>query len=121
MPPKQQPKADLAKKQKIIEDKTFGLRNRTRKKKKKKAKEKELNDLLNIVVSQPKVPVIPNLYYASFIKLGNVQRVFSASSSHNLDIQRKGEKIDLYIDQHDHGDNAFFLFSLALCVLFLLM
>lgn len=32
MPPKQQSKADLAKKQKIVEDKTFGLKNKNRSK-----------------------------------------------------------------------------------------
>jgi len=32
MPPKQQPKADLAKKQKIAEDKTFGLKNKNKSK-----------------------------------------------------------------------------------------
>ena len=32
MPPKQQPKADLAKKQKQVEDKTFGLKNKNKSK-----------------------------------------------------------------------------------------
>lgn len=32
MPPKQQPKADLAKKQKVVEDKTFGLKNKNKSK-----------------------------------------------------------------------------------------
>lgn len=32
MPPKQQSKADLAKKQKIVEDKTFGLKNKNKSK-----------------------------------------------------------------------------------------
>lgn len=32
MPPKQQLKADLAKKQKIVEDKTFGLKNKNKSK-----------------------------------------------------------------------------------------
>uniref|UniRef100_A0A5B7AMJ3 Putative zinc finger CCCH domain-containing protein 11 n=1 Tax=Davidia involucrata TaxID=16924 RepID=A0A5B7AMJ3_DAVIN len=85
MPPKQQSKADLAKKQKIVEDKTFGLKNKNKsknvqkyvqslnqsvqpkpdpskivakkKKEEEKAREKELNDLFKIAVSQPKVPV----------------------------------------------------------------
>ncbi|KHN02375.1 Zinc finger CCCH domain-containing protein 21 [Glycine soja] len=84
MPPKQQSKADLVKKQKIVEDKTFGLKNKNRsknvqkyvqnlkqyvqpkldpskltakKKKEEKAKDKELNDLFKIAVSQPKVPL----------------------------------------------------------------
>lgn len=85
MPPKQQSKAELAKKQKIVEDKTFGLKNKNKsknvqkyvqslkqnvqpkpdpskvsakkKKEEEKAKEKELNDLFKVAVSQPKVPV----------------------------------------------------------------
>ncbi|KAE8731058.1 Zinc finger CCCH domain-containing protein 21 [Hibiscus syriacus] len=85
MPPKQASKADLAKKQKIIEDKTFGLKNKNKsknvqkyvqnlkqsvqpkpdptktaqkkKKEEEKAKEKELNDLFKIAITQPKVPV----------------------------------------------------------------
>ena len=32
MPPKQQSKVDLAKKQKIVEDKTFGLKNKNKSK-----------------------------------------------------------------------------------------
>lgn len=32
MPPKQQSKTDLAKKQKIVEDKTFGLKNKNKSK-----------------------------------------------------------------------------------------
>ncbi|KVI00014.1 hypothetical protein Ccrd_021768 [Cynara cardunculus var. scolymus] len=77
MPPKQQSKADFAKKQKIIEDKTGGLKNKSKNVRKyvhslrqsvqpyaypskinakKKEEEKELNDLLKIAVSQPKVP-----------------------------------------------------------------
>ena len=32
MPPKQQSKADLAKKQKVVEDKTFGLKNKSKSK-----------------------------------------------------------------------------------------
>uniref|UniRef100_A0A803NAB6 C3H1-type domain-containing protein n=1 Tax=Chenopodium quinoa TaxID=63459 RepID=A0A803NAB6_CHEQI len=86
MPPKQQQsKADLAKKQKQVEDKTFGLKNKSKsknvqkyvqslkqsvqpkvdpkktdakkKKEEEKAREKELNDLFKIAVTQPKVPV----------------------------------------------------------------
>lgn len=85
MPPKQQSKADLAKKQKVVEDKTFGLKNKNKsknvqkyvqnlqqavqpkpdaskvaakkKKEEEKAREKELSDLFKIAISQPKVPV----------------------------------------------------------------
>lgn len=85
MPPKQASKTDLAKKQKVVEDKTFGLKNKNKsknvqkyvqslqqsaqpkadpsktaakkKKDEEKAREKELNDLFKIAVVQPKVPV----------------------------------------------------------------
>ncbi|RXH80649.1 hypothetical protein DVH24_004563 [Malus domestica] len=63
MPPKQQSKADLAKKQKIVEDKTFGQEQEQeqeraeKKKEEEKAKDKELNELFKVAVSQPKVPV----------------------------------------------------------------
>ncbi|CAL4962906.1 unnamed protein product [Urochloa decumbens] len=82
MPPKKAApsKAELAKKQKVVEDKTFGLKNKNvqkyiqslhqavqpkpdatktavKKKKEEKAREKELNDLFKVAVSQPKVPV----------------------------------------------------------------
>ncbi|KAL0694088.1 hypothetical protein Bca4012_061268 [Brassica carinata] len=89
MPPKQQPKADLAKKQKQVEDKTFGLKNKNKsknvqkyvqslkqsvqpkpdaskvaakkKKEEEKAREQELNELFKVAISQPKVPVDGNM------------------------------------------------------------
>ncbi|WVZ68286.1 hypothetical protein U9M48_017245 [Paspalum notatum var. saurae] len=87
MPPKKAApsKTELAKKQKVVEDKTFGLKNKNKsknvqkyvqslhqavqpkpdptktaakkKKEEEKAREKELNDLFKVAVSQPKVPV----------------------------------------------------------------
>ncbi|KAK6126042.1 hypothetical protein DH2020_040156 [Rehmannia glutinosa] len=86
MPPKQS-KADMAKKQKVVEDKTFGLKNKNKsknvqkyvqslkqsvqpkpdasklnaqkKKEEEKAREKELNELFKVAVKQPKVPPEP--------------------------------------------------------------
>ncbi|XP_021638244.2 zinc finger CCCH domain-containing protein 11 [Hevea brasiliensis] len=131
MPPKQQSKADLAKKQKIVEDKTFGLKNKNKSKnvqkyvqnlkqsvqpnpdptkvaaKKKeeedKAKEKELNDLFKVAVSQPKVPigVDPKSILCEFYKVGQCAKGFKCKFSHDLNVQRKGEKIDLYSDKRD--------------------
>ncbi|PQP92987.1 zinc finger CCCH domain-containing protein 11-like [Prunus yedoensis var. nudiflora] len=102
MPPKQQSKADLAKKQKIVEDKTFGLKNKNKsknvqkyvqtlkqsvqptsdpsktaakkKKEEEKAKDKELNELFKVAVSQPKVPVgvDPKSILCEFYKAGAV-------------------------------------------------
>ncbi|XP_042387708.1 zinc finger CCCH domain-containing protein 11-like isoform X1 [Zingiber officinale] len=132
MPPKGQPsKADLAKKQKIVEDKTFGLKNKKKSKnvqryvqnlqqavqpkpdaskiavKKKKeeeaAREKELNDLFKIAVSQPKVPVgvDPKSIVCEYYKVGQCMKGFKCKFSHDLNVQRKGEKIDLYSDKRD--------------------
>ncbi|KAH7656843.1 CCCH zinc finger domain-containing protein [Dioscorea alata] len=132
MPPKQQPsKAELAKKQKIVEDKTFGLKNKNKsknvqkyvqnlqqavqpkpdaskaaakkKKEDEKAREKELNDLFKVAVSQPKVPVgvDPKSILCEFFKAGQCVKGFKCKFSHDLNVQRKGEKIDLYSDQRD--------------------
>lgn len=128
MPPKAS-KADLAKKQKVVEDKTFGLKNKnksknvqkyvqnlkqsvqpkvdpTKAKKKKeeeKAKEKELNDLFKVAVSQPKVPagVDPKSILCEFFKVGQCTKGFKCKFSHDLNVQRKGEKIDIYSDKRD--------------------
>ncbi|XP_061366650.1 zinc finger CCCH domain-containing protein 11-like [Gastrolobium bilobum] len=131
MPPKQPSKADLAKKQKTVEDKTFGLKNKNKSKnvqkyvqnlqqsvqakpdasklaaKKKKeeemAKDKELNDLFKIAVSQPKVPVgvDPKSILCEFFKVGQCVKGFKCKFSHDLNVQRKGEKIDIYSDKRD--------------------
>ncbi|XVF75476.1 hypothetical protein PTKIN_Ptkin13bG0191000 [Pterospermum kingtungense] len=133
MPPKQQAKskADLAKKQKVVEDKTFGLKNKNKsknvqkyvqnlqqtvqpkpdpskiaakkKKEEEKAREKELNDLFKIAVTQPKVPagVDPKSIVCEFFKVGQCTKGFKCKFSHDLNVQRKGEKIDIYSDKRD--------------------
>ncbi|KAI9086368.1 hypothetical protein K1719_031822 [Acacia pycnantha] len=130
MPPKQQSKVDLAKKQKVVEDKTFGLKNKNKsknvqkyvqnlkqsvqpksdpktaakkKKEEDKAKEKELNELFKIAVTQPKVPVgvDPKSIVCEFFKAGQCTKGFKCKFSHDLNVQRKGEKIDIYSDKRD--------------------
>ncbi|XP_009378138.2 zinc finger CCCH domain-containing protein 11 isoform X2 [Pyrus x bretschneideri] len=131
MPPKAS-KADLAKKQKVVEDKTFGLKNKNKsknvqkyvqnlkqavqpkvdpakakkKKEEEKAKEKELNDLFKVAVSQPKVPagVDPKSILCEFFKFGQCTKGFKCKFSHDLNVQRKGEKIDIYSDKRDDED-----------------
>ncbi|XP_057535020.1 zinc finger CCCH domain-containing protein 11 [Amaranthus tricolor] len=133
MPPKQQSKADLAKKQKLVEDKTFGLKNKNKsknvqkyvqnlkqsvqpkidpkktdakkKKEEEKAREKELNDLFKLAVTQPKVPVgvDPKSILCEFFKAGQCTKGFKCKFSHDLNVQRKGEKIDIYTDKRDDG------------------
>lgn len=134
MPPKAAPKAsktDIAKKQKSVEDKTFGLKNKNKsknvqkyvksieasaipkpdpsklaakkKKDEEKAREKELNDLFKIAVVQPKVPigVDPKSILCEFFKAGQCGKGYKCKFSHDLNIQRKGEKIDIYSDKRD--------------------
>ncbi|PIN03716.1 putative protein, contains CCCH-type Zn-finger [Handroanthus impetiginosus] len=131
MPPKQQSKADLAKKQKIVEDKTFGLKNKNKsknvqkyvqslkqsvqpkpdpskmtaqkKKEEDKQKEKELNELFKVAVKQPKVPVgvDPKSIVCEHFKVGQCAKGFKCKFSHDLNVQRKGEKIDIYSDKRD--------------------
>ncbi|KAL7588126.1 zinc finger CCCH domain-containing protein 11 [Lactuca sativa] len=130
MPPKQS-KAEVAKKQKVVEDKTFGLKNKNKsknvqkyvqalqlnavpkpdpsklaakkKKDEEKAREKELNDLFKIAVVQPKVPpgVDPKSILCEFFKAGQCAKGFKCKFSHDLNIQRKGEKIDIFSDKRD--------------------
>lgn len=132
MPPKQQSKADVAKKQKVVEDKTFGLKNKNKsknvqkyvqnlkqsvqpkpdpskvavkkKKEEEKAKEKELNELFKVAISQPKVPpgVDPKSILCEFFKAGQCAKGFKCKFSHDLNVQRKGEKIDIYSDKRDN-------------------
>ncbi|KAG6551266.1 hypothetical protein Mapa_007192 [Marchantia paleacea] len=143
MPPKAAPakgakeksKADLAKKQKLVEDKTFGLKNKNKSKnvqkyvqslhqsvsakanpvndpkaaaKKKKEeeaqREKELNELFKVAISQPKVPlgVDPKSVVCEFFRHGQCAKGFKCKYSHDLGVERKGEKIDLYSDQRDN-------------------
>ncbi|KAL0426379.1 UNVERIFIED_CONTAM: Zinc finger CCCH domain-containing protein 11 [Sesamum latifolium] len=110
MPPKQQSKADLAKKQKVVEDKTFGLKNKNksknvqkRRKKEEKAREKELNELFKVAIKQPKVPVgvDPKSIVCEHFKVGQCAKGFKCKFSHDLNVQRKGEKIDIYSDKRD--------------------
>lgn len=139
MPPKKEvkvSKADVAKKQKAVEDKTFGLKNKNKSKtvqkyvqnlqqsvsqaqkqaastdpraaaKKKKeeeaAREKELNDIFRVAISQPKVPlgVDPKSIVCEFYRRGQCTKGFKCKFSHDLNVERKGEKINLYADQRD--------------------
>lgn len=136
MPPKAKPsKSDIAKKQKVAEDKTFGLKNKNksknvqkyvqtikqnvepkidpkkldakRKKEEEKAKEREINELFKVAIVQPKVPlgVDPKSILCEFFKAGQCTKGFKCKFSHDLNIQRKAEKIDIYSDQRDGEEN----------------
>ncbi|OMO73469.1 Zinc finger, CCCH-type [Corchorus olitorius] len=108
MPPKQASKAEIAKKQKIVEDKTFGLKNKN----KSKNVQKYVQNLKQSVqpkpdsskaAQKPKVPVgvDPKSILCEFYKVGQCAKGFKCKFSHDLNVQRKGEKIDIYSDKRD--------------------
>ncbi|GBB95578.1 hypothetical protein RclHR1_02570012 [Rhizophagus clarus] len=139
MPPKKNQQSDKSKqkdKQKIIEDKTFGLKNKkksvkvqqqikqiqsqvmsagNRKVMKEKETEKqaiankkiaeqkkkeELAELFKPVQVQQKVPfgVDPKTVLCQFFKSGQCQKGDKCKFSHDLNVERKSAKIDLYTD-----------------------
>lgn len=61
--------------------------------------------MFKIAVSQPKVPVgvDPKSIVCEFYKAGQCAKGFKCKFSHDLNVQRKGEKIDLYSDKRDNG------------------
>jgi len=118
-------------KDKIISDKTFGLKNKNKSKtvqkyikgvanqvkgqktetdfEKKKKKEEELERLRfeNLLVAptiiQPKVPigVDPKSVLCEFFKVGKCTKGDRCKYSHNIDQGRKSEKIDIYTDRRN--------------------
>lgn len=138
MPPKAQAsskKAEAKVKQKILEDKTFGLKNKNKsakvnkyiqtleqqikgggrrkpeaeaetlkeKKKAEEAKKAELAALFKPVVQQQKVPpgVDPKTVVCAFFKSGRCQKGDKCKFSHDLAVERKSAKINLYEDRRD--------------------
>ncbi|KAL5711183.1 hypothetical protein ACHQM5_021670 [Ranunculus cassubicifolius] len=91
MPPKS--KAEVAKKAKVLEDKTFGLKNKN----KSKNVQKYVQSLQ--ASAQPKPD--PTKIAA---KAGQCTKGFKCKFSHDLNVQRKGEKIDIYSDKRDDED-----------------
>jgi hypothetical protein len=135
MPPKKQQggpskKADEKKKQKVIEDKTFGLKNKKGAKmqkyiaqveasvrnagpqrmrqaeaKKKDGEDdlKDLNKLFKPVQSMPKVAndVDPKSVLCVFFKQGLCQKGNKCKFSHDLATQQKTAKRNLYVDNRE--------------------
>lgn len=135
MPPKKAPapqpakKTEQKKKEKIIEDKTFGLKNKkgakqqkfiknvthqvkqtprvvTQTENDKKTKKKELlelNDLFKPVVAAQKVSkgVDPKSVVCAFFKQGQCTKGDKCKFSHDLSLERKCEKRSLYVDGRD--------------------
>lgn len=123
---------------KVVEDKTFGLKNKSKsakvqkfvqqleksaqtnpknqrlqtepsRKDKKKAEEerqKELNALFAMAIKQPKVPagVDPKSIVCEYYRHGQCTKGFKCKFSHDLSVERKVQKIDLYNDKRDGED-----------------
>jgi len=136
MPPKASKKAVDKVKTKIVEDKTFGLKNKNksknvqtyvkqvekqikgtdpmidyeaRKKKKEDEKVKKMEqDLFKPIVNQPKAPigVDPKSVLCEFFKLGMCTKGDKCKFSHNLEISRKSEKIDIYTDKRSKEEDT---------------
>lgn len=132
---KGQEKAKQEAKKKVIEDKTFGMKNKNKsakvqqyiqkqvqqvenqgrkasaaavpsRKERKKAEEeqqKELDALFKVAYKQPKVPlgVDPKSVLCEAFKHGQCTKGFKCKFSHDLEIGRKAQKIDLFSDQRD--------------------
>ncbi|KAK9473447.1 uncharacterized protein V1510DRAFT_415061 [Dipodascopsis tothii] len=140
MPPKNKPeKAQVAKKQQAVADKTFGLKNKNksakvqkfvqqvesqgvsglqkkkeaekaRREAEKKAAEKaraESAALLNPAVQVQKVPfgVDPKTVVCAYFKKGVCTKGNKCKFSHNLDVERKTQKKDLYTDDREKKKN----------------
>lgn len=136
MPPKTSTKAETKAKQKILEDKTFGLKNKNKsakvgkyinslentlkqggnrrkdeddarlakeRKKQEEAKKAELAALFKPVVQQQKVAlgVDPKSIVCAFFKQGLCQKGDKCKFSHDMAVERKSAKINMYEDNRD--------------------
>lgn len=141
MPPKASSKSEKKEKAKIIEDKTFGLKNKNKsakvsryvaqveaqvknsgsrnakreeelarqKKEQKKMEEAakaELAKLINPVIQQQKVPfgVDPKTVVCAYFKVGQCSKGDKCKFSHDLNVERKSAKINLYADARDQEE-----------------
>ncbi|KAL3087697.1 hypothetical protein niasHS_008675 [Heterodera schachtii] len=130
MPPKNAPKtskkAEEKKKQKVLEDRTFGMKNKklraqmeknimgapskqfTPKKKQEDEDLKDINKIFKPVVqaTQQKVSadVDPKSVLCVFFKQGLCTKGNKCKFSHDLSIQQKTMKKNLYVDSRDLGD-----------------
>ncbi|XKL63175.1 hypothetical protein PGB90_005539 [Kerria lacca] len=141
MPPKgKQPapskKTEQKKKEKVIEDKTFGLKNKkgakqqrfiqqvekqiksggvpprkqedhTKKKEEKLKEAKELNMIFKPVQTQKvEKGADPKSILCAFFKFGQCTKGSKCKFSHDLTIERKAEKRSLYVDMRDDDEET---------------
>lgn len=139
MPPKKAPagpskKTEQKKKEKVIEDKTFGLKNKKGAKQqkfiqqvekqvkssgpprkrdedpkvKKEEKEKEQKELglLFRPVQKVEKGADPKSVVCAFFKQGQCSKGAKCKFSHDLTIERKAEKRSLYVDMRDDGEDV---------------
>lgn len=134
MPPKKKApepskKTEMKKKEKVIEDKTFGLKNKKgaktqkfiqqvqhqvkfgnqpakkvealAKNEKKKTETEDLNQLLFRPVQKVEKGADPKSVLCAFFKQGTCGKGDKCKFSHDLTIERKAEKRDIYTDMRD--------------------
>lgn len=144
MPPKKKApepskKADLKKKEKIIEDKTFGLKNKKGAKtqkfiqqvqhqvktgnqsarkaellkageKKKDEKKKEIDELNTIfrpvTIQKVEKGADPKSVLCAFYKQGQCTKGDKCKFSHDLSLERKSEKRNVYVDMRDNEEDS---------------
>mmetsp|Transcript_1528 Transcript_1528/g.3707 ORF Transcript_1528/g.3707 Transcript_1528/m.3707 type:complete len:434 (-) Transcript_1528:240-1541(-) len=123
-------KKDAATKAKQAEDKTFGLKNKNKskavqshvrqitqnvaqahkpgppprdKKKEEEERKREMAQLYAEAIKQPKVPpgVDPKSVVCEFYRHGQCTKGFKCKFSHDLNVEKKAAKIDLFSDKRD--------------------
>ena len=64
-------------------------------------RQRELNSLFAVAIKQPKVPlgVDPKSMVCEFFRHNQCTKGFKCKYSHDLAVERKGPKIDLFTDQ----------------------
>lgn len=60
----------------------------------------------------------PKSILCEYFKVGQCAKGFKCKFSHDLNVQRKGEKIDIYSDKRDQGSlpKIFSLFIYCICI-----
>mmetsp|Transcript_675 Transcript_675/g.1960 ORF Transcript_675/g.1960 Transcript_675/m.1960 type:complete len:411 (-) Transcript_675:102-1334(-) len=85
--------------------------SKEQKKAKKEAEEKaarELNELFAEAIKQPKAPpgVDPKSIVCEYFRVGKCSKGFKCKYSHDLDVERKKAKIDLFSDQRENAEDG---------------